>query len=160
MLRVAGESNFKLTNLKVKFMKILLLLIVGLAPSVTYGQFGVNFHQSNLPFAGINYEFAERFRPEVRIGTDNYFEDLSVEGIFTYDILNKDNYEFYGGLGARAEDFTGLVIPIGLNFYPFSTKNFGFHIELAPILGDENILRGSWGIRYRFKKSATDKLEE
>jgi hypothetical protein len=48
--------------------------------------------------------------------------------------------------------FGGLVIPVGLNIFPFETKSFGFHIELSPIIAfdDEALLRGSWGIRYRF----------
>jgi hypothetical protein len=44
------------------------------------------------------------------------------------------------------------VVPIGVNIYPFSNKNFGFHIELAPIIGWDDVLRGSWGIRYRFPR--------
>ncbi len=88
----------------------------------------------------------------MRIGTDDYFENISMEGIITYDFLNKDDYEFYAGLGIRANAFTGLVIPFGINIYPLATKKFGFHIELAPIIGDSDILRGSWGIRYRFIK--------
>ena len=44
-----------------------------------------------------------------------------------------------------------VVVPIGLNIYPFSSKAFGFQMELAPIIGDD-VLRGSWGIRYRFIK--------
>jgi len=71
--------------------------------------------------------------------------------VVTYDIFNKDYYEFYAGLGGRITTFAGVVIPIGLNIYPFAVKNFGFHIELAPIIGDSAILRGSWGIRYKFQ---------
>ena len=132
----------------------LLTLIFIVAPSIAFGQFGVSFHQSNLPFIGINYDINDKLRPELRIGVDNFFDDTSIEGILTYDLLNKDNFEFYGGLGATINGFNdlGLVIPVGLNFYPFATKTFGFHIELAPIIGESEILRGSWGIRYRFRK--------
>ncbi len=134
-----------------KFMRRLIILILTVAPSIAFGQFGVNFHQTNLPFVGLNYEIKDKIRPELRISTDNYFEDISVEGILTYDILNKEDYEFYGGLGIRANGFTGLVIPFGINLYPLTTKQFGFHIELAPIIGESSILRGSWGIRYKFR---------
>jgi len=140
--------------------KKLFSLLISLAPLIAFGQFTVDYHQSNLPFAGVSYEFADRFRPEIRVGTDNYFEDLSIEGILTYDILNKDAYEFYVGAGVRAEDVTDLVIPVGVNFYPFPEKKFGFHIELTPIIGESDVLRGSWGIRYRFKGEQVDNPKE
>jgi hypothetical protein len=72
------------------------------------------------------------------------------------DILDKEDYEFYGGVGLFLNDFEALAIPIGVNIYPLPNKKFGFHIELTPLLpldDDETILRGSWGIRYRFRKS-------
>lgn len=131
--------------------KIIITLLIAL-PVISFGQLGISFHQSNLPFLGLNYEIKNKIRTELRVGTDNYFDAVSVEGIITYDVLKKEDYEFYAGLGIRTNGFTGLVIPIGLNIYPLTTKQFGFQIELSPIVGDENILRGSWGIRYRFKK--------
>jgi len=137
-------------------MKTFITLIISLVPLIAFGQFGVDYNQSNLPFVGLSYEFKDKFRPELRIGTDNYFEDISLEGILSYDILNRDNYEFYGGLGFRSQDFNGLVIPIGFNFYPLTDKDFGFQIELAPIIGESSILRGSWGIRYRFRGNKAD----
>jgi hypothetical protein len=133
-------------------MKYILFTLFIALPTISFAQLGVSFHQSNLPFIGLNYEIKNKIRPELRIGTDNYFEELSVEVIATYDILKKEGYEFYAGLGVRTNDFTGVVMPIGLNIYPLTTKQFGFHIELSPIVGEESILRGSWGIRYRFKK--------
>lgn len=129
-----------------------ILIPLALLPSIVLGQIGVSFHQSNLPFAGINYEIRNKLRAELRIGTDNYFENTSVEGVLTYDFIKNEDYEFYAGLGIRSNGFTGLVIPVGLNIYPLTTKQFGFHIELAPIVDESSILRGSWGIRYRFKR--------
>jgi len=134
-------------------MRLAITLLLFLVPVIAFAQFGANFHQTSIPFVGINYEIKDRIRPEFRLGVDVYLEDLSAEFITTYDILNKEDYELYGGLGVRGGEFTGLVIPIGLNVYPFSKKNFGFHIEVAPIIGEDDILRGSWGIRYRFRKS-------
>ena len=131
-------------------MRRLITLILLSIPTLNFAQFGVDIHMSNIPFFGLSYEIKERFRPEFRIGTDTYFDDFSVEGIVTYDILNKPDYEFYAGLGIRSNDFAGLVIPIGFNFYPFEEKKFGFLIELAPIIGESDILRGSLGFRYKF----------
>jgi len=132
-----------------KYVIVLLLIVI---PSISFAQLGIAFHQSNLPFIGLNYEIKGKLRPELRIGTDNYLDAISVEGIVSYDILKKEDYEFYAGVGFRTNDFTGVVIPVGLNIYPLSTKQFGFHIELSPIVGDDNLVRGSWGIRYRFNR--------
>lgn len=137
-------------------MKRLVLFIILFTPLIANAQIGVDYQFSNLPFLGISYEINDRFRPEIRIGTDAFIEDISIEGIVTYDILNKVDYEFYAGLGARSSDFAGLVIPVGFNFYPFDVKNFGFQFEITPILGESNILRGSLGIKYKF---LTDKVK-
>lgn len=138
---------------------IVFSMVIAMVPTVVFGQFGVNYNQSDLPFVGLSYALKDRFRPEIRFGTDSYFEHISFEGILTYDIVNNDDYEFYGGLGVRTQPLNepvipiapNLVIPIGFNFYPLTTKEFGFQIELAPIIGISNILRGSIGIRYRFR---------
>jgi hypothetical protein len=135
-------------------MKFLILVFLFVLPSFALGQFGINFHQSNLPFIGLNYEIKNKLRPELRIGTDNYFEETSIEAVVMYDVANKDDYELYVGVGGKLNGFEGLVIPIGLNFYPLSTKQFGFHIELAPIIGEASVLRGSWGIRYQFNRGS------
>jgi len=127
-----------------------LVTLFAIVPSLSFAQLGVAYHQSNLPFIGVNYEFGEKFRPELRIGTDNFFADTSLELVATYDILNKEEFEVYAGIGGRIESFTGIVVPIGLNIYPHTTKQFGFQIEVAPLIGDSVVLRGSWGIRYRF----------
>ena len=131
-------------------MKRLILLFLSTIPSLGFAQLGVAYHQSNIPFIGINYEIIDLLRPEIRIGTDNFFTDTSLELVVTYDILNKEDYELYAGLGGRIESFAGIVIPIGLNIYPFEVKQFGFQIEIAPLVGSWVVLRGSWGIRYRF----------
>lgn len=138
-------------------MKKLTLIFV-LFSNIALAQFGVSAHQSELPFIGFNYEFNDHLRPEIRIGTDNYFDNISVEIIATYDILNKQDYEFYAGAGVRFNLFDGAVIPVGLNIFPFETKSFGFHIELSPLISfdDESLLRGSWGIRYRFLNQKSD----
>jgi hypothetical protein len=133
-------------------MRKWLTVILFLGANVSFGQLGISFHQSNLPFVGVNYEIKDRFIPEIRIGTDNYFENTSLEADLMYKILKKEDFDFYGGVGARINGFTGVVIPVGLNIYPLTNKKFGFHIEAAPIIGEDFLLRGSWGIRYRFRK--------
>lgn len=133
--------------------KLLVLIFCFVAINTSFAQFGVSVHQSNLPFIGFNYELADRFVPELRLGIDTNLENMSVEAVATYQFINKQDVEVYVGLGGRANNIAGLVVPIGANFFPFASKNFGFHIELAPIVHEgSTIVRGSWGIRYRFKQ--------
>lgn len=133
-------------------MKKILFIILTIGSTIASAQFGVNYHQSNLPFIGINYEIKDRFRPELRLGTDIFIENLTGEVNLMFDAVNRQEFEFYVGLGAKNGDYNGLTIPVGLNMYPFQTKNFGFHIEVTPIIREATVLRGSWGIRYRFLK--------
>ena len=133
-------------------MKLIIVLLLTIVPSIVMAQPGVSFHQSNLPFIGVNYQVTERLRPELRIGVDNFVDITAVEAVVTYDLLKNEDYELYAGLGGRVNNFAGLVVPVGLNIYPLPYKQFGFHIEMAPIAGEDFLLRGSWGIRFRFKK--------
>lgn len=134
--------------------KNLLFLVICFFTGVnSFGQLAVGYHQSNLPFIAVSYDIDQRFTPELRLGADTFIENLSIEAVLNYTFIEKEDYDFYGGLGYRINNYQGLVIPIGLNFYPFSEKKFGFHIEAAPILLDANILRGSFGIHYRFLKN-------
>jgi hypothetical protein len=137
-------------------MRIFLIFLLFSISSTIFAQLGVGYYQSNLPFVAISYEFKNKLRPEVRFGSDNYLNNLGLEGIMSYNFIKNDDFECYIGLGGRLNVFDGVVIPVGLNFYPLPEKRFGLHIELAPIFTSnqftENILRGSWGIRYRFIK--------
>ena len=132
------------------YKKLLFLAFTFFFISNSYSQLNISYHQSNLPFIGIGYDINERLTPELRLGTDQFISDLSIEAVLTYKFLKKEDYDFYAGLGYRVNAFEGLVAPVGLNFYPFNKKKFGFHIEATPILLDADILRGSFGIRYRF----------
>jgi len=139
-------------------MKIISILLLLLSPFFLFAQtfIGVAFHQSNIPFIGVNTEVGNgRFRPEFRLGVDTDVRTAPVELTLNYDLINKPSHEFYIGLGGRLNRLEGFVFPVGANLYPFAEKKFGFHIELATLFlseGDE-IFRGSWGIRYRFSKT-------
>lgn len=137
-------------------MKWLLFLFFLCFSTIVCAQLGVGYYQSNLPFVAISYEFKNKLRPEVRFGSDNYLNNVGLEGIMNYNFIKNDDFECYIGLGGRLNMFDGVVIPVGLNFYLLPEKRFGLHIELAPIFTSnqftENILRGSRGIRYRFAK--------
>ena len=138
-------------SLSVFFMKKYFLLVVfAMAGLSAYAQFGVSYHQSSIPNLGFNYEYQNRYFAEFRFGPNQYFEHLALELTANYIFLNTEEYDFYGGIGGRTTQLSGLVIPAGINIYPFDNKNFGFHLEAAAMLGETSVLRGSWGIRYRF----------
>lgn len=123
-------------------MKRLLTLLLIAGPLGAFAQFSVAYHHG-LSFVGLGYEIEERFKPEFRIGTNEFFENFPLEAVLTYNVIKKEDYEFYAGAGFRTESYEGLVIPVGMNFYPWEKKNFGFHFEIAPIIGDQDILRGT-----------------
>lgn len=135
--------------------KILIVFALLFSSYYSNAQFGVSIHQSNLPFFGLNYGIGDLFLPELRVGTDNFFEDTSVELCILYNFAQTDVVDAYSGFGGRLNLLEGIVLPAGLNIYPFNNKAFGFHMELSAIFltdsgEDGTILRGSWGIRYRF----------
>ena len=130
--------------------KTFLILVFSLFSSIAFSQVTVSYHHGSLPFIGINNQFGERFVPVFRLGTNDFLTDFDVELVANFLLMKKESVEIYGGLGGRVGDIDGLVIPIGLNAFPFARKDFGFHFELAPLVGDFDYLRGTFGIRYRF----------
>lgn len=133
-------------------LKFIVVLSIFFISNTSFAQIGISFNQSNLPFVGISYEINNRFLPELRIGTDNYIGATSLELAVNYIFKRNETVDVYAGLGIMVGNFRGIVVPVGLNIYPFDNKNFGFQIELTPIVGGTGILRGSGGIRYRFLK--------
>lgn len=132
--------------------KFILLAFFGLISTVSFAQWTVSYHQSNLPFLGVNKQIGEKWLPEFRVGTDNFIDDVSLEMVVNHIFYKNERIDFYGGIGGRVQSFAGLVIPVGLNIYPFEQKDFGFHIEAAGLVGEQSLFRGSFGIRYRFLK--------
>ncbi|GHA53962.1 hypothetical protein [Pontibacter akesuensis] len=139
---------------------ILAAALLALAAVPAFAQVNVSYHQSSIPFVAVGYEF-DRLAPEIRLSTDVYTDDsFSVEAVLPYKFLRREDYFLDAGLGARIGDFDGVVVPVGLSVYPFEKKQFGFHTEVALLSnvgGDLNpILRGSWGITFRFAERAAE----
>lgn len=59
--------------------KLILLAFFGLISTVSFAQWTVSYHQSNLSFLGVNKQLGERWLPEFRVGTDQYFSDIRIE---------------------------------------------------------------------------------
>jgi len=76
-----------------------------------------------------------RIQRTLQTGTTNVPErledDISPEFVFLFDVLNKQDYKFYIGIGARLNVDEGIVVPVGSAAklgYPlpaFSTENWG-----------------------------------
>jgi hypothetical protein len=133
--------------------KLLLLLIFVAYGTIAQAQWTTAFHVSNRPFVGVNKQLGKKWLPEFRVDVDNSFEYTGLELVVNHLFIENETYQFYGGFGVRVNYFSGLVIPVGLNIYPFENKNFGFQMEVAGVIGEVDILRGSTGIRYRFNKN-------
>lgn len=139
--------------------RLFMFFILGLLASTASAQLGVSYHQSSIPYLGINYELNNQFMAEVRVGANNYFENLAFEFTANYFIVQDPSYDLYGGIGGRTSHFAGLVVPVGINLYPFDNKDFGFHIEAAGMFGETAAFRADWGIRYRFGSTGTPSEE-
>lgn len=115
-------------------------------------QWGVSYHQYTSPFVGINYTFAKRFMPEIRITPNRYILDIIPEGTFNYQFVQKEDYQLYAGIGVILTRYEGIpLFPAGVQVYPFNNKKIGFHLEMAAVVfRSDNYLRGTWGVRYRF----------
>ncbi len=140
-------------------MKKSIIALMLLSSSIANSQFGVNYHQSlNSSFAGFNYEIKNRFKIEMRMGSQRnsgWGDRFAFQSILLFDIINKDDYEFYLGVGAYTDwdNEAFFIAPLGFNFYPLESKKFGVHIELTPIISNYGeTVRASAGIRYRFLK--------
>lgn len=113
-------------------------------------QFGVSYHASALSFAGVNYTYKSAITGELRLSTDINADDAYYEFVGVYNLSRKkEEYDTYIGLGGNTSNDGSLVIPLGINVYPFEQKAFGFHTEVSYFFGEE-IIRGTLGFRYRF----------
>ncbi len=117
-------------------MKKTIIILMLLSPSIANSQFGVNYYQSlNLSLAGFNYEIKNRFKMVLRLGNErngSWHDHFILQPIILVDIINKDDYEFYLGVGAKTDlDLeASFIAPLGFNFYPLDSKKFGFSYRI------------------------------
>lgn len=133
-------------------MKAAITIILCYVTLFAKAQFGVSYHASDLSFFGFNSTFKERLLTELRFGTNITSSELRTELVTSFIFRKKEDHEVYAGVGMmlRLNEEGVLVLPVGINYYPFPKKAFGFHSEVAYLAGEEDIVRGSLGIRYRF----------
>jgi hypothetical protein len=137
--------------------KLILLLVLALFYYQANAQLAVGFHRSYLPFVGVNYQIGDRFIPNYRIAVNNLNSETAMQLALSYVIKQQEHYQIYGGLAAHYfKEETTLGISGGMNLYPFKTKGLGFHLEVTTLFDRDGILRGGWGLQYRFIKNQKD----
>jgi len=145
-------------------MKKLLLLSITLFAfiSISKAQIsaGVNI-QSSETFVTVGTDPSKQLFGEGRIGTGG---DIGVELMGAYNIVQRDDVNFYAGLGLGLDDDRNnnkhdddddiyVAIPIGLHITPFNSKNLGLVLEAAPILATDHgdYFRAGFGFKYTFR---------
>jgi len=133
--------------------------------------FGILGYANAQVSAGINLQSSETFvtigtNPdnqlfgEARIGTGG---DIGLELMGGYNIVQKQDVNFYLGLGLGLDDDRNngrdedddfyLAIPFGLLVKPFAKDNFGIVLEAAPIFVSDSgdYFRAGFGFKYTFR---------
>ncbi|WPR74790.1 outer membrane insertion C- signal [Algoriphagus sp. NG3] len=143
-------------------MKKLLLLSFALFAFISLAEAqisaGVNL-QSSETFVTIGTDPSKQIFGEGRIGTGG---DIGVELMGAYNIVRKDDVNFYLGLGLGLDDDRHrhdhgddiyITIPFGLLVTPFNSKNLGLVLEAAPVLATDHgdYFRAGFGFKYTFR---------
>lgn len=140
-----------------KLIKVLSItgLLIAL-PVAGFSQLSVSYYFSNLSKIGLAYDFGPRFWTELRLYSDTDISNITPELVFCFNVVNREQHKIYLGLGANVNYFTGIVVPVGVQFSPFEKFNrFSLHIQLEPTLDfglEDLIIQSSGGIRYKFIK--------
>lgn len=120
---------------------------------------GVNL-QSSETFVTVGTDPNKQLFGEGRIGTGG---DIGIELMGAYNIIQRDDVNFYAGLGLGLDDDRNhnhdddddiyIAIPIGLWVTPFNSKNLGLVLEAAPILATDHgdYFRAGFGFKYTFR---------
>ena len=116
---------------------------------------------------GINTNKNKAVSFEIKIFTNNYLEDMPVEGTVFYNFKTKEYHRFSIGFGINVSPFSSpdqmnsFVIPAVLEIFPIKDfKKIVIIFELAPEFRfeDDVIIRSLFGIRYTFDKKNNSKL--
>lgn len=144
-----------------KIFLIAFFLIGGITVSQAQVSAGINF-QNTRTFITVGTDPDKEFFGEGRLGLGN---NIGLELMGGYNFVRKSEVNAYVGaaLGLfgdynRKHDYDHdddvyFAIPFGVLIKPFSTKNFGFLIEAAPVFASDrdSYLRGGIGFKYTFR---------
>lgn len=144
-----------------KIYLIALFLFAGISVAQAQVSAGINF-QSSRTFITVGTDPDKEFFGEARLGLGS---NIGLELMGGYNFVRKSEVNAYVGaaLGLFGDhhrndkhhdhDDVYFAIPFGVLIKPFSTKNFGFLIEAAPIFASHHnsYLRGGIGFKYTFR---------
>jgi hypothetical protein len=122
-----------------------------------FSQFGVTGYIENV--YGLNYKIGSRINADLKFYANQVvFKSVPIEINGTYDLFQKEKYNFYLGLGLIYDPITQSNIdydlPIGFEIKPFdSLKNISIIMELEPWFdtSQDFTLHKLFGLRYSFK---------
>lgn len=121
----------------------------------SFAQLSVSYYSSSFSKAAVAYNFNGKLWTELRVYSNTLIDDFTPELVLCYNVVNTEKHNVYIGVGANANYYNGLVLPMGVQFTPFEKlNNFSLHIEIQPCYDFEGeiILQSAWGLRYSFGK--------
>lgn len=143
-----------------KVYLIALFLFAGITVSQAQVSAGINF-QNTRTFITIGTDPDKEFFGEGRLGLGS---NIGLELMGGYNFIRKSEVNAYVGVALglfgdyhrnnkNDHDDVYFAIPFGVLIKPFSTKNFGFLIEAAPVFASQrdSYLRGGIGFKYTFR---------
>ncbi len=120
-----------------------------------YSQLSVSYYSSSLSKVGVGYNFTNKIWTEARLYSNTIIDNTTPEFVFCANLLHKEKYNLYLGVGGVVNYFNGVVVPIGVQFTPFDKiQHFTLHIELEPTIDFDSdlILQSSFGVRVMLGK--------
>ena len=100
-----------------------------------------------------------RLVADVRIAKANFYTNESLSSFITevsavYKVVKLEKVRFHIGIGERTEwnfgsknNKYGVVVPVGVEAFPFPFQNAGLFFEVAPFLTHDFVSETSGGIR-------------
>ncbi len=138
---------------KILITSILILISFNLKAQVGFSY----LHSDVISAVGISTNPDKNIWGELRMGMDINAADFSPEIVGFTNVIKRDDFKMFLGVGGRLQVLEGIVLPaIGFTFKPIESKpNFALHAEGALIVGDfGEVLRGSFGFRYFLRKKS------
>ncbi len=137
-----------------KSLKMSIFTIIAILFALnSFSQFSISYYNSSMSKVGVAYDFDSKLWTELRLYGNTWSQNITPEAVLCYNLKETENHNIYIGLGANVNYFSGVVLPVGVQFSPFGNfDKFSLHIEIQPTFDISNdlILQSSWGLRYRF----------
>jgi hypothetical protein len=149
-----------------KHLFIILTILFVSNPLAAQFSAHLNYSEATKVGIGIGYDFNKKIWSQLTLSrglhgdTETASSPYSIYNIsanlsVNYNIVAKDYYDIYCGIGAlgKIESFPEgwLIIPFGIKVRPLKTfEKLSFMIELQPVVTDDYFLFGKLGIGYYF----------